>query len=70
MLTEDDLLAIGNPIISVIISIGPLPNPNGSFTDVFFPPYTGPNDSAYHVITIGGVIRAYAYCFDNSPLRP
>jgi len=58
-----DLLAIGNPLISIIISIGPLPNPNGSLS----PPYTGPNDSAYHVSTLGGVVRAYAYCFDNSP---
>ena len=58
-----DLLAIGNPLISIIISIGPLPTPNGSLS----PPYTGPNDSAYHVSTLGGVVRAYAYCFDNSP---
>jgi hypothetical protein len=62
-----DLLGISNDLRSVIISIGPVPNPNGSFSDIIFPPYTGPNDSAYHVITFGGVIRAYAYCFDNSP---
>ena len=63
-----DVVAIGVGLFPVIISIGPLPNPNGSFSDIIFPPpYTGPNDSAYHVTTLGGVIRAYAYCFDNSP---
>jgi hypothetical protein len=53
-----------SPPLPIVTYDGPLPNPSD--------PLSVPLDSAYQVTLAGGFanFEAFAYCLDNSPLRP